>query len=427
MPAAKGRTLLVLLLAVATAAPAAASIPSARHLDVDPATLLAAAQEPPAAPPAAAERVAFALFEEAPGDRFQLSPEARSDARFHLRPPAETRVWALDLPEPLRIRVELPPTRRSFKLYEHPGLEIPSEGTFLQQDPLGYVDGPSLLAFASNDPVNRHDPLGLQDLPWMVAREHQQLEEAGIDPYLFGRASPEDAAFIVQNVENYGYWWQLVGEETLTLPDRTGKGLLNLGPTLWRGILGFSDLGQQGFICVSDPGECAGRVWDSLRGLPADTGAAWNAWANRPADEHMRQWARATVDTAAAFETGRYLSPRAPTVELAAPRGTAWAVDPGSIRFSQSSIGRTFSEGGTLRETIEGLRSGAISPEPFPPIRVFERNGLTFTLDNRRLFVFQQAGVPIRTVRATAEEVAAEAWKFTTRNEGVSIRVRGGL
>lgn len=32
-----------------------------------------------------------------------------------------------------------------------------------------------------------------------------------------------------------------------------------------------------------------------------------------------------------------------------------------------------------------------------------------------------------RTVPATAEEIAAEAWKFTTRNEGASIRVRGGL
>ena len=56
-----------------------------------------------------------------------------------------------------------------------------------------------------------------------------------------------------------------------------------------------------------------------------------------------------------------------------------------------------------------------------------ERNGLTFTLDNRRLFAFQEAGVPIRTVPARAVEIAAEAWKFTTRNEGVSIRVRGGL
>jgi hypothetical protein len=114
-------------------------------------------------------------------------------------------------------------------------------------------------------------------------------------------------------------------------------------------------------------------------------------------------------------------------LHLDSPLAAGGAVNPSTIRFSQSSIGRTFSSGGTLRETIEGLTSGAISPEAFPPIRVLERNGLTFTLDNRRLFVFQEAGVPIRTVPATAEEIAAEAWKFTTRNEGASIRVRGGL
>jgi len=107
-----------------------------------------------------------------------------------------------------------------------------------------------------------------------------------------------------------------------------------------------------------------------------------------------------------------------------AARGLA---NPSTIRFSQNSISRTFRSGGTLRETIEGLRSGAIAPESIPAIRVFERGGRTFTLDNRRLFVFQEAGIPIRTVPATAQEVAAEAFKFTTTNEGASIVVRGGL
>jgi hypothetical protein len=106
---------------------------------------------------------------------------------------------------------------------------------------------------------------------------------------------------------------------------------------------------------------------------------------------------------------------------------TGGAVDASTIRFSQNSIGRTFSSGGTVRETIAGLRTGAISPEAFPPIRVFVRTGLTFTLDNRRLFVFQEAGVRIRTVLATAKEIQAEAWKFTTRNDCLSSRVRGGL
>jgi hypothetical protein len=164
MLAAKGRTLLGLLalvLAVATAAPAAASLPQPGHLAVDPAALLAAAQEPPAA----AERVAFALFDEAPGDRFRLSLEARPDARFHLRPPAETRVWAINLPEPLHIEVEPTPTRRRFKLYGYPRPGIASEGTFLQQDPLGYVDAPSLYQYALNNPANYSDPLGLDTCP----------------------------------------------------------------------------------------------------------------------------------------------------------------------------------------------------------------------------------------------------------------------
>jgi hypothetical protein len=103
------------------------------------------------------------------------------------------------------------------------------------------------------------------------------------------------------------------------------------------------------------------------------------------------------------------------------------AVNPSTVRFSQNSIGRTFKNGATLRETIEGLKSGTISRESFPPIRVFERGGKTFTLDNRRLLVFREARIPIGTVPATPQEIAAEAWKFTTTNEGTSIIVRGGL
>ena len=103
----------------------------------------------------------------------------------------------------------------------------------------------------------------------------------------------------------------------------------------------------------------------------------------------------------------------------------AGAVDPKSIRFTQDSIKGSFKSGGSLSETIEGLKSGKIDPESFPAIRTFERDEQVFTLDNWRLHVFQQAGVPIRTVPASAEEVASEAWKFTTKNGGESIRVRG--
>ena len=42
-----------------------------------------------------------------------------------------------------------------------------------------------------------------------------------------------------------------------------------------------------------------------------------------------------------------------------------------------------------------------------------------------RLAAFQEAGVKIRVRMATPEEAAKESWKFTTTNNGTSVRVRG--
>jgi hypothetical protein len=53
------------------------------------------------------------------------------------------------------------------------------------------------------------------------------------------------------------------------------------------------------------------------------------------------------------------------------------------------------------------------------------KDGQLFTLDNRRLAAFQQAGVPVPFQMATPEQAAAQAWKFTTQNGGTSIRIRG--
>ncbi len=75
---------------------------------------------------------------------------------------------------------------------------------------------------------------------------------------------------------------------------------------------------------------------------------------------------------------------------------------------------------------IAGLRSGSVNPADVPPIRILERDRQIFTLDNRRLYAFQEAGVDIRYRLATAAENADEDWKFTTTNGGTSIRIRGG-
>jgi len=103
----------------------------------------------------------------------------------------------------------------------------------------------------------------------------------------------------------------------------------------------------------------------------------------------------------------------------------AETIDSAAVRFSQSSISRNFSGGGTIDDLAAGLRSGSVKAGDIPPIRLVEQDGNLFSLDNRRLWSFKQAEVPVPYRMATPEEAAAEAWKFTTKNGGTSIRVRG--
>lgn len=71
------------------------------------------------------------------------------------------------------------------------------------------------------------------------------------------------------------------------------------------------------------------------------------------------------------------------------------------------------------------MKSGQISPDDLPPIRVFEKDGLIYSRDNRRLLAASEAGVPIKVVRAAPEKVAKEGWKMTTPNKGAIVCIRG--
>ena len=70
------------------------------------------------------------------------------------------------------------------------------------------------------------------------------------------------------------------------------------------------------------------------------------------------------------------------------------------------------------------LKENTVDVSEIPPIRIFEVNGQLFTLDNRRHYAFKKAGVPIKTVPATATEIQKESYKFSTANGGVDINVR---
>jgi hypothetical protein len=95
------------------------------------------------------------------------------------------------------------------------------------------------------------------------------------------------------------------------------------------------------------------------------------------------------------------------------------------VRFSQNSAKSDFGEGGSIQEMADALRSGAFKADQVPAIRLAERDGMLFSLDNRRLEAFRRAEMDVPYRMATPEEATQEVWKFTTRNAGVSIRIRG--
>ncbi|WP_437500869.1 RHS repeat-associated core domain-containing protein [Sorangium sp. So ce1099] len=107
------------------------------------------------------------------------------------------------------------------------------------------------------------------------------------------------------------------------------------------------------------------------------------------------------------------------------PLGLADCVDSRTIRFSQNSIKSILSDtGDSIFDIAKALKKGTISADSIPAIRITVKEGITYTLDNRRLAIFRLAKMPIRVIQATADEAALEAWKFTTKNKGVSIFVR---
>jgi hypothetical protein len=106
-------------------------------------------------------------------------------------------------------------------------------------------------------------------------------------------------------------------------------------------------------------------------------------------------------------------------------------IDPRVFRFSQDSCSYNFRKpefvGGArnIDELAEGLRTGRIRPEQIDPIRIAERDGKLYSLDNTRLEAFRRAGVPIPVRSATQAEIDETMSHWSTGNFGVSIFVRG--
>ncbi|MDQ0473929.1 RHS repeat-associated core domain-containing protein [Labrys wisconsinensis] len=105
-------------------------------------------------------------------------------------------------------------------------------------------------------------------------------------------------------------------------------------------------------------------------------------------------------------------------------RGETTLADPATVRFTQDSVSPRFKNGESVLDLAEKLKSGAISPVDLPAIRVFSKDNLAYTLDNRRLVATSIAGVPVKITPASPQEIIREAYKMTTRNNGCIVCLR---
>jgi hypothetical protein len=148
--------------------------------------------------------------------------------------------------------------------------------------------------------------------------------------------------------------------------------------------------------------------------------------------------------------------PSGRTVRRAAPWQKAiWqtTADPRNIYLTQNTIGARHRGGYTVEGNIQSLRSGSLQPKNVgAPIRVFVKtpemdnwgsltrkiggreitgdprnllDGRTYSLDNRRLHEFQQAGIteiPIEVV-TDMDFIKSQRWKFTTEDFGETVTI----
>ncbi|XP_045196663.2 uncharacterized protein LOC123551644 [Mercenaria mercenaria] len=103
---------------------------------------------------------------------------------------------------------------------------------------------------------------------------------------------------------------------------------------------------------------------------------------------------------------------------------------PSEIRFSRDIINYRFKNGTKIQRTLEKLITGAITVNDIPRIKIVKRDGLKFSVNNRRLWVFQRYE---EFLRSREETIAIPVnygvhkdlkdYKLSTRDEGLTVEI----
>ena len=127
------------------------------------------------------------------------------------------------------------------------------------------------------------------------------------------------------------------------------------------------------------------------------------------------------VDTAvkpAAVPAATVVAVVAPVRNTTAPAindsATVWWSNPATIRYTQNTISAKFTNGTAVDSAARSLKKTPAKIDEWPPLLLRKKGGKLMSLDNRRLWVFKHAGVPLCKVRwASDDEWKAQSWKFT--------------
>ena len=215
---------------------------------------------------------------------------------------------------------------------------------------------------------------------------------------------------LARNLGTLGYVARASG---LTVDARADHPQVDLGP-------GFTPVTQEGGDVLARYAVRASEFAASAALLPRLIGlaVAGGGGGGGPIDDDDER-----NGTIATGQDKGALPKEAGTENNVASEGT---INPHAVRFSQDSANYKFKDGRTIDDLANGLRNGSVKPNDVPSIRLVQHDNKLYTLDNRRLEAFRRANMDAPYRMATPREIIKDHFKFTTRNDGISIRIRGG-
>ena len=285
-------------------------------------------------------------------------------------------------------------------------------GTFLTRDPIGYADGPNVYCYVHCNPITSFDPLGLNE-----NRIEAFIPDLGIDLSYSTDPWFDSGEFALYD----GTYLDALAAPIEAVIEGSAAAIGWTTESLWDGAVGWYDV-----ACAmgNSIAWCGGEILsapDTILDNVTETDMYGRMFAVQNTPIPYDDMIVGTLGMLNVSGTWLKSFSALDRVEDVIPA----TINPNQVRFSQSSIRSTFKNGDSVDDLAAGLKNGTLDPSDIPAIRLTEKDGELFTLDNRRLEAFRRAGVDVPYQMATPEEAANEAWKFTTENGGTSIRVRG--